>query len=468
MSLRQTALRSNWARRSVQVAGTVIAVICSLAVVDTSPALAAATGGVNTWLPGSTCVPTTEGATATAPEAGVSTTALGTAPDYYELGAPSGAFLGQPPKGLMMVIHGGGWYWVGSGAVASLRPSADLWRNRGWETLNIDYGGCAQSLDDVLWFHDAARAYFGPTGPLCAFGQSAGAQLALMLADARSDLGCAITEGAPTDLQTLASETAFDPTTGTSDQTTGPGLIENLAVAAFGSSQLTDMSPVTAPGTARLLLAGAQQDEFIPAAQMQDMASADATTHPGTYVDTDNLSAGTYIAFAHTDLAKGTGASQSAYDDYLARQLRLVAPLVASAGVTKAVINDIRVPTMGNWSVGDQEMDLTEQGSTTAGTVSGRILLGAGSTYQIQTCLAYFDPVNAPVGWCNQSSISTQGNSGPTGYPIPSTTGSWSNPTTGSGFAYAFTHLSYLSNGRWVPLASSMPDIAAQSGTSIP
>lgn len=433
-------------------------------------AAAATTGGVNTGLPGSTCAPTDGGLTYTAPGPGVSTTGLPNAPAYYELGAPSGAFAGQSPKGLMITIHGGGWYVVGPAAVTAERPYADTWRNRGWETLNITYRGCAESLDDVLWFHDAARALFGPKFPLCAMGESAGAQLALMMANLRPDVGCVIAEGAPTNFVTLPLETAYDAVSGISDQTSGPIWALNLAVAAFGSSGLLEMSPTTRPGSARLLLATAQQDEFIPWAQALDMSNAVLGAHRGAYVDTDQLAGGTYNEFTHTSTQQGTGVSQAAYDDYLVRQLQAVAPLVAPSGVTKSIINDIRVASMGNYSVGDEEFDTTAGTGATSGTVSGRVALGPGQQYKLLSCIVYYDPVRPAVGWCNQSFVDTRSNAAPAAYELPSISGQWSDPApgTGQGFAEGFSAVSYLNNGTWTRVGYSMPDNALQSGTYIP
>ena len=292
----------------------------------TGPAMAA--GGVNTGQPGSTCVPTDGGLAYTASgDPGVSTTALGNAPAYYEVGAPTGVFLGKPPLGVMILINGGGWYVVGPGAVAADRPPADQWRSRGWETVNVTYRGCAQSLTDVLWFHDAARSMLSSTLPLCAWGSSAGAQLALMLANRRSDVACVIGEGAPTDFATISTETAYNPATGAVDQLSGGVWVYNLAAAAFGAGQLSAMSPTSHPSHARLLLATAAQDEFVPWGQAQDMARRVQAVHPGTYVDTDQLAAGP-LAFTHAGPSQGTGVSQAALNDYYARQLQLVAPLV--------------------------------------------------------------------------------------------------------------------------------------------
>ena len=134
-----------------------------------------------------------------APGPGVATTGLGAgAPAYYEIGEPTGDFAGQPPKGVMMVIHGGGWSLHGPGAVASMRSRADRWRAEGWRTLNVGYRPCADSVQDVRWFYDRARELWNTAGPFCVMGSSAGGHLALMLAASRPGVACAIAHAGPT------------------------------------------------------------------------------------------------------------------------------------------------------------------------------------------------------------------------------------------------------------------------------
>ena len=83
------------------------------------------TGGVNSGYPDSMCV-ADDRPPSSDPGAGVSTTALGDAPAYYEVGQPAGSYAGASPKGVILLFNGGGWYTVGSGAVAALRPDDGL------------------------------------------------------------------------------------------------------------------------------------------------------------------------------------------------------------------------------------------------------------------------------------------------------------------------------------------------------
>ena len=121
-------------------------------------------GGENTGNPDSMCVSRPLAATGPVPS-DLSTTALGVdAPAAYEVGEPLG---GAPAKGVMLVLHGGGWSAVGAGGIESERTTADRWRARGWRTINATYRACGSSGGDALWFHDRIRKLYGATVPFC-------------------------------------------------------------------------------------------------------------------------------------------------------------------------------------------------------------------------------------------------------------------------------------------------------------
>ena len=178
-------------------------------------------------------------------------TVLRGAPAYAELSVPAGA-----PRGVVVLLHGGGWANVGEGAVAAMRPEASRWRRRGWVTLNASHRPCAASVADALRAYDtAARGW--PRLPVCAIGDSSGGHLALMIAAQRPSLDCAIAEGAPVDLTALTRQTAYDPVSG-GTQTAGPRFVRDLAVNAFGAADLERFSvppptsrPQSAPPAAR-------------------------------------------------------------------------------------------------------------------------------------------------------------------------------------------------------------------------
>ena len=250
------------------------------------------------------------------PGRGVSTHALGRAPAAYEVGSPAGRFRGRRPRGVMLLIHGGGWYIVGPGPLATERAEAGRWRRRGWLTVNLDYPACGRSLGGVLWFHDRVRRRYGRRLPLCASGASAGAQLALVLAARRRDVACAIAEGPPTDLRTIAHHPAA------SGSRAGSRAVASLALHAFGRHRLASMSAVAQARRirARLLLATARRDIVIPLAQARELRRAVHRHHARAYVDLLTLAPGS-MPWVHAPV------SAAALRRLYAAERRLVRPL---------------------------------------------------------------------------------------------------------------------------------------------
>lgn len=288
------------------------------------------TGAINSAAPGSICAAAPAESNGSPLPPGVSTghPAFIGAPAYSEVGLPAGAFEGRAPRGVMLVIHGGGWMKTGMGAVEFVRGDAERWRARGWATVNLTYRACGQSLDDVLWFYDQARAWFGPRTKICALGTSAGGTLALLLGANRPDLYCAVSQAGPTDLRSILDELAYDPVSGLHDQTTGGRLVYNLAAAAFGEENLARFSPAAlARGTlsrTRVLQALSADDPLVSFEQVTALADAMRAANPAAYVDEIQLAPGT-IPFGHGRV------TQAALGDFHAREERLVAPLTRSS-----------------------------------------------------------------------------------------------------------------------------------------
>ncbi len=299
-----------------RVAGILIVLFLTVGAVRAAPA-----AGADTGVP--TCTPGALGTPFVAPGPGVKTTGLGAgAPAYYEIGAPTGAFAGVAPKGIMLVLHGGGWRVVGKETLVPIRGYVDRWRARGWQTVSVDYRACAQGLKDVFWFMQRIRV-MRPNALVCATGMSAGGHMALMLASFRKDLACVIALAAPSNLNSLADQVAFDPLTQTFGQT-GPTAVLNLARATFGDSETSlDMySPATYAQnvTARVLLASGENDKVNPREQNAEYSAALLAAHPAAYIDTALLPPG-LEPFVHT------GVSAAGLDDLYTRENALVAPL---------------------------------------------------------------------------------------------------------------------------------------------
>lgn len=261
------------------------------------------------------CVPRTLTAGYDGPPRESNTTLLGALAFGYELEAPA-----AQPRGVMLVIHGGGWVDVGAGQLAELRREVAVWLGRGWATANLDYRGCGSSLDDVVAAHDAIRNLVGPETPIAVVGESAGAQLGLLLAARRPDVAAVIAKAPPADAETLAAGRAYDPTTGHQDSP----LPRELAAGwrgAFGDRWSSDFSPAAQAKAihARVLLARGQHDPLIPEDQLTGMAEALRQAHADQWVETLDLEPGP-VGFPHTQI------SAAGNDEYRAAELEAVAP----------------------------------------------------------------------------------------------------------------------------------------------
>jgi acetyl esterase/lipase len=314
---------------------TALILLAAVAVSPTSAAAAKAkTGKVqhrakvvrvapNTGVAGSRCVARPRAGDAAAP--GLDTTSLGSAaPAAYEIGAatsfPARTFA---PARVMLFVHGGGWYTVGPGALATERPEADAWRAAGWETVNADYRACGRSIGDVVAIYDLIRARVGAKVPICVKGQSAGGHLALLLAAVRPDVACVIADGAPTDLWTMARQGATE-----AGDKSSPALLAKgakigfgLARAAFGRANLAAASPVGYASAihARLLLTTSADDALVPYHQALQLADQIHAVNGAAYVDVDRAEPGPN-KWVHGTL------SDAAVKDYWSRTARLVRP----------------------------------------------------------------------------------------------------------------------------------------------
>lgn len=169
------------------------------------------------------------------------------------------------PKGFVIVIHGGGW--LGGASYVTQEDTLASWFNQlGYGAYNIDYSSGATSYFDVLSAYDWLHGQY-PSAPICAWGESAGGHLALLLAASRS-LKCVITQGAPTDFTTLSTQPADGSDSGSQF------LYDALIAPIFGSN-LSAWSPVTyCPNIqARLLLGTSAADPYVPPDQMYEMQS---------------------------------------------------------------------------------------------------------------------------------------------------------------------------------------------------
>lgn len=86
------------------------------------------------------------------------------------------------------MVYGSGWSGHNRQAQDELLKSpGSLFLARGWRVVSIDYNEGAAGLQDVLNATGAELARTSGDGPVCIYGESSGAHLALVAA---SRLGC--------------------------------------------------------------------------------------------------------------------------------------------------------------------------------------------------------------------------------------------------------------------------------------
>jgi acetyl esterase/lipase len=112
-------------------------------------------------------------------------------------------------RGTMIMVHAGGWAGHDANAQRLLmRIPGEMLLARGWRVVSLDYNEGTAGLQDVLDTAGAELARKAGDGPLCIYGESAGAHLALVAASRLRAIDCVIALGGPTDLLLYEAEAA--------------------------------------------------------------------------------------------------------------------------------------------------------------------------------------------------------------------------------------------------------------------
>ncbi|MEA2218490.1 MAG: hypothetical protein QOJ35_1116 [Solirubrobacteraceae bacterium] len=128
------------------------------------------------------------------------------------VGGPVSADPAGPVRGTMLMVHGGGWAGHDTHARDILLTTpGQVLLDRGWRVVSIDYNEGTQGLQDVLDAAGAELARKTSGGPLCIYGESAGAHLALVAASRLRAINCVIGLGTPTDLLVYEADAAVNP-----------------------------------------------------------------------------------------------------------------------------------------------------------------------------------------------------------------------------------------------------------------
>lgn len=211
---------------------------------------------------------------------------------YFQVTAPTGS-----PKGVIILIHGGGWVNVGASLLPALNPQVSQFVADGWETVNTDYSPLAGSLPDVQAVFDATRSRVGSSVPICVYGQSTGGNLALLLAESRP-VSCVIDAAGPSDLGAVESLNLDYYV----DQLEGAGVSDAAWSPALQASQ-----NLAVPTIAEY----ANNDWMVPLAQGQEL-QADDPSHV-TLITLDGGSA----SFIHSTVDQGELTTAHAREDQL-------------------------------------------------------------------------------------------------------------------------------------------------------
>ncbi len=176
----------------------------------------------------------------------------------------------------MILVHAGGWAGHDGYAQSELlKNPGDLFLARGWRVVSIDYDEGPGGLQDVLNAAGAELARNSSAGPLCIYGESSGAHLALMAASRLRAIDCVIGVGTPTDLHQYTVEASASG----DDRVK---LVSAQIMRLFGTTAETTASwnlVSIAPSIhADVMLVHEADDELVTAAHAQRFQAARPTT----------------------------------------------------------------------------------------------------------------------------------------------------------------------------------------------
>ena len=169
----------------------------------------------------------------------------------------------KPKKGVVLVIHGGGWrgnYGAEADTIMSLFIGD--FRNRGYRTFNLAFRE-GRPLQDTYAAVKHLKKRF-PRRPLCVFGGSSGGHLALMAAIERAKhVDCAIDIGGPIDFLRPEPGRPFWAN------------IRDRAAEIFGAENLRKVSPIYRAHkiTAATLVISAECDIYTSMGRNREMAA---------------------------------------------------------------------------------------------------------------------------------------------------------------------------------------------------
>ncbi|HEX8158719.1 MAG TPA: alpha/beta hydrolase fold domain-containing protein [Solirubrobacteraceae bacterium] len=191
---------------------------------------------------------------------------------------PAEALVASPAsdvKGTMIMVHGGGWQGPGEKSQKYLMEQpGEMLVQRGWRVISVDYDAGTAGITDVL--NAAGQELQRAEGnPLCLYGESAGAQIALVVAARLKAIDCVIAAGAPTDFHAYMAEA----------KSSGDGpraIIAGQMETVFGSTEdvTAAWEPVKLSSkiASDVLMLREADDRLIPREQLDRFLAARPTT----------------------------------------------------------------------------------------------------------------------------------------------------------------------------------------------
>lgn len=179
-------------------------------------------------------------------------------------------------RGTMIMVHGGGWAGhSGPARDQLLKNPGSLFVARGWRVVSIDYSEGGAGLQDVLDAAGTELARKSSDGPLCMYGESAGAHLAILAAARLPAVDCVIGVGTPTDLVLYQAEAAAS-----SDGRVhlAASQIKRFFGSTFAETAPWELAPVAAGIRADIMLVREADDAIVTPAHAANFQAARPTT----------------------------------------------------------------------------------------------------------------------------------------------------------------------------------------------
>lgn len=177
------------------------------------------------------------------------------------------------PVGTILLVHGGGWAGPDRYKQEYLMGfPGPVFADRGWRVLSIDYERGLAGLQAVKDAIGAELVEAGREGPLCVYGESAGAHLAMIAAAQIPSVDCLVAVGGPVDFSTFRAQAQAEgneTAVGTYDET----IVGRLGDAAALGPEWQPVA-VAAQINADVLAVRQADDQVVPKGQLGQLVEA--------------------------------------------------------------------------------------------------------------------------------------------------------------------------------------------------